>query len=78
MDLERVVQITHAGRVCTFRVQRGASFARLKDGGRALHPFFWRIEVDGRTYRSPIRVTGDETPDFFRGMAEGAARELGL
>lgn len=59
-DLERVVQLHHAGRIFTFRVDHDPPLA------------FWRIESDGRSYISPLRVTGDETEAFFRSLADTA------
>jgi hypothetical protein len=36
---------------------------------------FWRVEVPGREpWHSPLRVKGDETPEFFRWLAETASR----
>lgn len=54
MELERVVQVDVDGRRFTFRVDHDPPLA------------FWRIEVDGIVRPLPLRVTGDETPDFFR------------
>jgi hypothetical protein len=61
MALETVVQVTLASRVYTFRVERYLSVD------------FWRIESQGREWHTPIKVTGNETPDFFQEMAEAAA-----
>lgn len=54
-DLEPVVQIEIEGRRFTVRVDRNGPLA------------FWRVECGERVYRSPMRVLGDEQPDFFHG-----------
>jgi hypothetical protein len=61
--LERVVELTHEGRKFTFRVDRDSSLV------------FWRVESEGRIYRSPMLVQSDETPALFRSLADVASRE---
>jgi hypothetical protein len=63
--MDRVVRLTYLERVYTFRVDPEPPLA------------FWRVEVQGMpSYRSPIRVTGHETPAFFRGMALATIRHF--
>jgi hypothetical protein len=65
--LERVVELIHRdGRRFTFRVDHQPPLA------------FWRIECDGRSYVSPMRAKGDETPDFFRSLITLAIIDGGL
>ncbi len=66
MDSERPVELIHKGRRFLFQV----------DGDPPLG--FWRVECDGREYVSPISVTGDETPEFFRSLASLAIVDGGL
>ena len=57
--MQRVVRFTH-DRVYTFRIDPDPPLA------------FWRVESEGRVYKSPLRVIGDETPAFFRSLASAA------
>lgn len=63
MELERVVRLTHAGRVFAFTVEDEGALA------------FWNVAIDGRTHALPLRATGDEQPEFFRAAAELALRQ---
>jgi hypothetical protein len=64
MKPQPVVQLTHKGRQFTFW--------HTGDGPLA----FWRVESSaGAIYVSPVRVVGDEQPDFFRALADTAVRE---
>jgi hypothetical protein len=59
-----VVRLTHKGRHFTFW--------HTSDGPLA----FWRVESSaGAMYVSPVRVVGDEHPEFFRRLADMAVRE---
>lgn len=61
--MDRIVRLTHQGRVYTFRVDPDPPLA------------FWRVEAAGRAIPSPVRVLGDEEPGFFRTLAEWADRQ---
>lgn len=63
--MKRVVHLDHHGQRFTFRVDHDPPLA------------FWTVESAGRIYRSPLSVSGDELPDFFRALADAAAREWG-
>ncbi len=63
MDIERVVTLDHDGRHLTFRVEKLPPLA------------FWSVESEGRIYPSPVHVSGDELPAFFRAPADAALRE---
>jgi hypothetical protein len=39
---------------------------------------FWRVESDRRIYRSPVRIHGNETPDFFQGLVQFAVEQHGV
>jgi hypothetical protein len=56
----RVIRLDYEGREFTFRV--------LPDPPHAL----WQVECDGLAYKSPVRVTGTEGPEFFRALAKAA------
>lgn len=62
-NLEPVVQPTHKGQQFTFRVDPMPPLA------------FWRVESEGRIYRSSMRVVGDEQPAFFGELADAALRD---
>jgi hypothetical protein len=64
--VDRIVQLSHAARLHTFRIDPDPPLA------------FWRVESEGRVYRSPLRVLGDEQPAFFRELAQVADRETWL
>ena len=58
--MKRIVQVVADG-------QAVASFYIHHDPPVA----YWRVEVPGREpYFSPLRVKGDETPEFFRRLAK--------
>jgi hypothetical protein len=59
-ELEPVVQLDYDGRRFTFRVESKPPFS------------YWRIEWNGRVYRSPAHVEGDEQPEFFRNLVRVA------
>jgi hypothetical protein len=63
MELEPVVVLDHKGRRFTFRIDRDPPLA------------FWRVESEGRIYRAPARVLGDEQRGFFAAVADVALRE---
>jgi hypothetical protein len=56
-DLEPVVQLDHEGRRFTFRVDHDPPLS------------FWRVDVDEMVYPSFLRVSGVESPAFFRNLA---------
>jgi hypothetical protein len=63
MTIERIVQLKHQGQRFTFTADCEPPLR------------FWRIESAGRIYRSPMEVSGEETPDFFRALADAALRD---
>ena len=62
MQIERIIEVDHDGRRFTFRVDEEPPFAFV----------FWRVESEGRIYKSAIRVTGTEESEFFRALADVA------
>jgi hypothetical protein len=59
--MKHIVRLIESGRVYTFRVDRDPPLS------------FWRVEMDGREpFLSPLRVTGNEQPAFFRALARTA------
>lgn len=57
--LERVVQLTHADRVYTFRVEANPPYE------------FWTVDTNDREpWRTPLRAIGGETREFFVALAE--------
>jgi hypothetical protein len=62
-ELEQIVQLEHEGRRFTFRIDRDSPLS------------FWRIECDGRVYPAPLRVRGDEPPEFFRKLVRTAIEQ---
>jgi hypothetical protein len=74
MPFERLVVLIHAGRRFTFRVghERGAP----SDCPPRLS--VWLVETEGHVYPSRLHVTGDEQPEFFRGLADAAIKRHGL
>jgi hypothetical protein len=55
-----VVKLDHKGHRFPFTGDRRDAFT------------FWRVESEGRVYPSPMEVSGEETPDFFRALADAA------
>jgi hypothetical protein len=52
-------------------MERSARIISEYDGQMA----FWRVEIPGREpWHSPLRVKGDEAPEFFRWLAATASR----
>jgi hypothetical protein len=57
-EMKRVVELVHDGRIYFFHVDDDPPLA------------FWRVETEGRKpWRSPMRVMGNESPEFFHGLA---------
>jgi hypothetical protein len=54
--IERVVRVIHDGRTFTFREDHDPPLV------------FWGVEVGGHTHPLPLRVMGDEGPEFSRAL----------
>ena len=67
MNFDHATQLTHKGRVFNFRPDPVPPFRMA----------FWLVECEGRMFRSPERVTGDEPPEFFIALADAALAEWG-
>jgi hypothetical protein len=65
-DVETEIQLYYEGR----------SFKVRMDGRAGLG--FWRVESDRRVYRSPVRIKGNETPEFFNALVQTAVKIHGL
>ena len=59
----RAVQLDLDGRQFTFRVDDDPPLS------------FWRIESEGKVFRSPMTVSGNEEPEFFRALARTAIEQ---
>jgi hypothetical protein len=62
-NIERVVELDHAGRRFTFRVNRRRPLG------------FWHVETETGTYLSSLPFTGDEDTAFFRALADTVIEE---
>ena len=60
VTVERALPLDLDGRQCVFRVDDDPPLS------------FWRIESEGRVFRSPIAVSGNEVLGFFRALARMA------
>ena len=62
-NIERVVELDHAGRRFTFSVNR--------------HPPLecWHVETETGTYVSPLPFIGNEDAAFFRALADTVIKE---
>ena len=65
-DVEMAIELYYEGR----------SFKVCMDGRVGLG--FWRVESDRRVYRSPVRIKGDEAPEFFYELVRTAVVRHGL
>jgi hypothetical protein len=65
-DVESSIQLFYEGRAFTVRMEGRPGLG------------FWNVESDRRTYRSPVRIKGNESPDFFQSLVQMAVEKYGV
>jgi hypothetical protein len=65
-DVESSIRLYYEGRAFTVRMEGRPGLG------------FWNVESDRRTYRSPLRIKGNEPPDFFENLVQMAVEKYGV